>query len=390
GVRNVVVGHGDDDFDAMLRKLEKFGELPPGFDIEATLAALEQAKGVSDDDYAPFEMQNLLESLKELSPAAFDYLVMGLSDDQLAALDERSAMRNVNGLSHWGQIDFHSLFLSNVSGPMLNRVTEQWPSIEPELGGVDSVEDGDIPLPHWGDPPDGNTLYGYDEDGNLDNSADDVDQGSVGDCWMQAKMAALAQEHPEWVTDHVEQNSNGTITITMYDSDGNAHEVTVTDQIPVDDDGDPVYSGNSGVDSNWSTYYEKAFALASQHGSDGETGYGGIEGGWGADDAQMMTGEDPGDIDNEGGFIGIGDHESMSDVREHFENGDAVVIGMNGDTPPDEIKDTYHGNHEYYVKGFTDDGKIILGNPWGENEPDLIMTEEQFNEHCYDAAVINQ
>ena len=373
------------DMGAMLRQLEKFGELPAGFDIEATLAALEDAKAVSDGKYEPFEMQRLLASMRDLSPAAFDYLVMGLSRDQLAALDEHAQMPGVNGLGHWGKIDFQSLFLSNVSGPMLDRLTEQWPSINPDLEGVDGIVDGDLPMPHWG-TPENLELYELDENGNPEVSADDVDQGQLGDCWMQAKIAALAQDHPEWVTDHVEQNANGTITVVMYDDDGNAHNVTVTDELPLDDNGNPVFGGNDDG-ANWASYYEKAFAIASDHGSDGESGYGGIEGGSTSAEADLMTGNDAGDIDNEGGFLGIGDHKSMDDIREQFENGEAVVVSTTGDDK--EQNEAYVSNHAFYVKGFTDDGKIILGNPWDDGEPDLKLTEDQFNEYIDGASVVH-
>jgi Calpain family cysteine protease len=376
------------DMRKMLEELKRKGDLPPGVNINNVMGALSDIDKLLDGeifgDDGPL-LQQLLGDLKEMAPGSFDFIVLGLSDDKLRRLDEMATSDNpLLGLGHWGTIDFHSLFLANGNTATLCRLQDNWPSIEPDMSGVDAVADGDMPMPHWGDPPPGG-LFG--DDGVP--SAADVDQGMVGNCWMQAKMAALAQEHPDWVTDHIRQNANGTITVTMYDDDGNAHLVTVTDQIPVDDNGSPVFSGNSGTGANWSTYYEKAFAVASEHGSDGEDGYGGTEGGWGADDAQLMTGNEADDIDDAGGFLGMGDHKDMNDIRERVENGESVVVGMNGDDPPDGLEDTYHGNHEYYVKGFTSDGKIILGNPWGSEEDDLIMTEGQFNDHCNDAAVIN-
>jgi len=383
------------DLRRMMEELQRKGDLPPGVDIDKVMASLGDINDIVNGDVGmdgnSNELRNLLGDLKEMAPGAFDFLILGLNDDKLAKLDKAATqfmvstqMGRIDGLGHWNLIDFHSLFLANSSTASLARLQDSWPSIEPDMSGVDAVEDGDMPMPHWGDPPAGG-LFG--DDGVP--SAADVDQGMVGNCWMQAKMAALAQEHPDWVTDHIQQNANGTISVTMYDGSGNPHLVTVTDQIPVDDNGSPVFSGNSGTGANWSTYYEKAFAVASTHGSDGDDGYGGTEGGWGADDANLMTGNDADDINESGGFLGMGDHKDMNDIRDRVENGESVVVGMNGDDAPDGLEDTYHGNHEYYVKGFTDDGKIILGNPWGSEEDDLIMTEDQFNDHCNDAAVIN-
>jgi hypothetical protein len=50
-------------------------------------------------------------------------------------------------------------------------------------------------------------------------------------------------------------------------------------------------------------------------------------------------------------------------------------------TPP-EWTNRYCTDHAYYVRGFTSDGKIILGNPWGvSGYPPITVTQDQFNKY---------
>lgn len=369
------------DMRTLLERLLKYGDLPPGVDptqVADAIDAIDELLSMENAGHLSYieDLQTMLERVLALDPAAADFVVLALNDEELANLDslvvaagEVPILLNV---SHWDIIDFHALFLAGASIDTLRRLQATWPSIEPEIGNVDAYEDdGDTP-PSRGD---------FDMDLFGDNPSHlDVDQGMVGDCWMQAKMAALMLNGGStWAQDHVRLNDNGTITVTMYDEDGNPHDVVVTNRLPLDDSGNPAFSGNSGVDASWSFYYEKAFALASQHGSDGETGYGGIEGGQAEDDAQLMTGNDADELDVD-----------YDDVRDAYEDGRPVVVGTwNGDNIPEDKIDTWHEKHEYYVKGYESDGDMILGNPWAPAEPNLVLTPEEFEDEFDDAAALN-
>jgi len=375
------------DVRAWLDQLARYGDLPLGVDPAAVAAALGSIDGVlSQDDFGTNgnrdDLERMLATLSVLDPAAVDFLLLGLSDAELARLDQLVTDTSDsgwkpwdhNGLEHWDLIDFHSFFLAGASTEGLHRLQASWPSIEPEFLNVNVYEeDGDTP-PSWGD---------FDMELFGDNPSHlDVDQGMVGDCWMQAKMAALMLDGTStWAQDHVRENANGTITVTMYDDDGNPHDVTITRQIPLDSNGYPAFSGNSGVDSSWSIYYEKAFAIASQHGSEDESGYGGTEGGSATDDAQLMTGNDADGIDTD-----------YDDVREAFESGHPVVAGTVGDDSdvPEEQKDAFVTNHMYYVQGFDAEGNILLGNPHGPGEEVLVLTPEEFEDNFDNAAAINR
>jgi hypothetical protein len=121
---------------------------------------------------------------------------------------------------------------------------------------------------------------------------------------------------------------------------------------------------------------------------DDERGYGGIEGDDPKKAAPYLTGQEGEDLTT-GGFLGIGEDEdkNLDSLKKAFESGQVVTVSTPADESldknhPKEWGSTYHSNHAYYVRGFTDDGKVILGNPWGtSNYPPITVTQEQFNKY---------
>jgi Calpain family cysteine protease len=384
----------DVDVGALVRRLQRWGDLPLDLDPGQIAAAVRMLERLTDPDHLMLSSSRAVLSamwrqLAELDPRAVDLVVLGLSDDQLATLDRLVSMTDApgdlplpdaldTGLDRFTLADFHSLFLANASIDTLRRLRRTWPSIEPVLKTVDAIEDGRLDRPHWGDP-------GRPVDLDTDSaSADDIDQGALGDCWMQGKLAAIADADPDWVAEHVRENANGTITVAFYDDDGATHHVTVTDRLPVAADGEPVFSGNDDTGARWADYYEKAFALISDHHHDGERGYGGIERGQAGDDADLMTGRDAEAIEDEGGFLGVGGHPDLDDVRRHVEAGDPVVVS----TTDARLPRPFVPKHQFHVEGFTADGHVVLGNPWSRDEPELVLTEDEFNQLIDDAAAL--
>ncbi|MGH3423614.1 MAG: C2 family cysteine protease [Nocardioidaceae bacterium] len=383
------------DMRTMLQNLRRNGELPAAVNIDQVVRALGGIDHLlSVEDFGingnRDDLETMLRALRDLDGAEVDFVLLGLDDDELRHLDEMASSDDDsgwspfdhNGLEHWDLLDFHHLFLANAGPGGLSRLRSQWRSINPEFSGVDGTQqvddDGEpaLEMPHWGDP--GNwPLFDDDAYGSQDASSDDVDQGALGDCWMLAKTGALTHAPDStWAESHIRENPNGTISVTMYDGDGDPHTVTVADDLPLDADGDPVFAGNddSGGPS-WNSYYEKAFALASQHGSDGEDGYGGTEGGWGQDDAMLMTGHEADELDTD-----------YDDVRQQYESGHPIVVGTEGEGP--DGNDAFVGHHEFYLKGYDDDGNMVLGNPWGSGEPDLVVGADEFEEYFNNAAAL--
>lgn len=369
----------DVDASALVRSLRSRGELPSEVDPGSVERAVRLLERLTDPEQLPLAWSRPVltmawDRLAELDPRAVDLVVLGLSDEQLTTLDRmvsRTGPRALPlpmgaepfGLDRFDLVDFHTLFLAHASVDTLHRLQRTWRSIEPAVRQVDSVEDGSMDRPRWRRQDTGDLFA------DAPITGDDIDQGGVGDCWMLAKLAALAESDPDWVREHVRRNDNGTVSVTFYDDSGAPHEVTVTDKQPVDDDGRQVFSGNDGTGDRWADYYEKAFALASDHGHDDGPGYGGIESGRASDGARLMTGNEA---------------EAVEDIREHVDAGEPVVVGTSGD----DLSEPFVPNHQFYVEGFTSDGDVILGNPWGSDEPDLVLTAGEFNDLIDDAAVI--
>ncbi len=62
-------------------------------------------------------------------------------------------------------------------------------------------------------------------------SADDVDQGAVGDCYYVATLASIAQEKPDYIQNMFTDNGDNTFTVRFYNN-GVADYVTVDGLIP--------------------------------------------------------------------------------------------------------------------------------------------------------------
>ena len=85
--------------------------------------------------------------------------------------------------------------------------------------------------------------------------------------------------------------------------------------------------------------------------------------------------------------IGIGDYDN---VKEAYENGRAVMLASTGEEPAPEGWRGYAGGHAYYVVGVTDDGNILIGNPWGlEDYPPIEATPEEFEEYFKDPTAMD-
>jgi hypothetical protein len=290
-----------------------------------------------------------------------------------------------NGLPEGRRRDTLSLMLSKVSPENVGKFTAAFPGVQPTFTNTDAYEAGGNSQNgqtnngiHWAPPPD--PLF---QDGV---SADDVNQRQFGDCWYVASLAGLAQKDPAFVQEGVKQNPNGTVSVRIWDKEGNYHWVTMTADLPSDQNGTPI--GTYGNGESWPAYYEKAFAMAYSDDGDDERGYGGIEGDDPKKSAPYLTGKEGEDLTT-GGFLGIGEHEdkSLESLKEAYGSGKVVTVSTPADEEldknhPAEWGNTYHTNHAYYVRGFTDDGKVILGNPWGvSGYPPITVSQEQFNKY---------
>lgn len=344
------------------------------------------------------DIMALMETLEGLSPAELDAVVDELSDDELSELgdmvndtdDSGWKWWDHNGLERWERLDFYGIFLSQVSPSRLDRIAEAFPGVNPSFTSTDTYLDGENSQTgegtsdiDWGVPP--GQVFQIGPDGKPLVDASQMNQGSFGDCWFIASVTAAQQQHPDFIPTHMRQNANGTVSVKMYDDDGNEHWVTVTPELPVDENGQPV--GAHGTDGElWPAYYEKAFALAYQGDEggapDGKEGddaydqaeegtYGAIEWDYNEQAPPYVTGDDGDGIDC--------DVESIS---EAVDEGRPVIVSTPSevDHEPKGDESSYSTRHVYYVKDVSEDS-ITLGNPWGSDYPDITMSPEEFEEY---------
>jgi len=207
-------------------------------------------------------------------------------------------------------------------------------------------------------------------------SSSQVYQGSVGDCWFLASLSAVVQNDPEFIRQHMQQNADGTWTVTMY-RDGKPVEITVTPDVPENSGGGP------NGEPNWVSIYEKA--AASFFGGDYED----IDGDYPKVALGAITGKAPeetGELD-------------LAQIRDRLNNGPVVVTTEREHTwwPfDDEVDDTrIVPGHAYSVDRVEEhDGQMMIHvvNPWGPDggsmagDPnhkvgDLWLTEKQYKEN---------
>ncbi|SNX63202.1 calpain family cysteine protease [Streptomyces sp. TLI_55] len=290
-----------------------------------------------------------------------------------------------NGLGEDARRATLSRMLSKISPENFDKFQKAFPGTQPTFTNTGAFEEGGNNQNgqtnngiHWQTPSDPLIVEGV--------SPDDVNQRQFGDCWYVASLAGLAQKDPKFIEEGIKQNPNGTVSVRVWDKNGNYQWVTMTADLPTDRNGNPISTYGNG--ESWPAYYEKAFAMVYSEDGDDERGYGGIEGDDPKKSAPYLTGREGDDLTS-GGFLGIGEHEdkSLEGLKKAFDSGKVVTVSTPADEKldkdhPQEWGNVYHSNHAYYVRGFTDDGKVILGNPWGvSGYPPITVSQEEFNKY---------
>lgn len=206
-------------------------------------------------------------------------------------------------------------------------------------------------------------------------SADDVQQGALGDCWLLASLAAVAHTQPQAIRDMIQPNGDGTYTVTFYrdargrflffNTGGNTETVRVNVSLPINRETGTLAYGQlgqvrEGQAEIWVALVEKAYAQA--RGS-----YGAIEGDWPGRGMTAVTGWQSDSI----GLARANRQEVIRRMREARDAGWPMVASTPA-TPADRegmIRLNVVANHAYTVIGVRDDGSVMLRNPWGFNHP---------------------
>ena len=200
----------------------------------------------------------------------------------------------------------------------------------------------------------------------------DVEQGSLGDCYFVAQLAAQAKTNPGRIKDLIKDNGDGTYTVSLFLKDPakpwqrQKKDIVVDGQFP-HSGGSVAYAkpgdrGEQGPEL-WVMLIEKAFAK--------HTGsFEGIRGSKTKDGDvfAMMSGEASSSFSP----AGVGEDKMLERLAKAVAEGKAVSFGAKNKDSLDEKGQAEAKeagvvlNHAYALEGVDQKGKTVsLRNPWG-------------------------
>lgn len=216
-------------------------------------------------------------------------------------------------------------------------------------------------------------LYGDSKDPLNSIVPDAIKQGTIGNCYFHASLAAVAKSNPQLIKDMIKDNGDGTYTVTFP----GAKDEPITVKAPTE-----VEQGlyNRGSEhGTWANILEKAYGQYSQtfyrRGLFNPTGgntpaEGGDGGGRPEGVMKLLTGSS---TDTDMLLI-----NSQSSIARKLEDAfssvppKAVAAGINNLFFWSTTSDGFYAAHAYSITGFQPDGKgggmVTIRNPWaGEN-----------------------
>ena len=212
------------------------------------------------------------------------------------------------------------------------------------------------------DPSLTNTSYVYkDYSGNPlfvgTPEMDDINQGSVGDCYWLAGLGSLAMTDPELIEQSVTELGDGTYAVRFYDNSYNEVYLRLDGDLAVRGSWSTSLSyakqGNDG--EIWAPVLEKAYAYYRY----GENSYASLSGGWMSEAYRHVGGSSYSTYS-----LGYRSEQNIWDTFEqHLDAGHAITLGSKS-SPATPIV----GGHAYVVESIsqTSEGTFVtVFNPWG-------------------------
>jgi|GEM_PF-4880508 len=245
------------------------------------------------------------------------------------------------------------------------------------------------------------TLIDYDGTALIFNgiNIDDIDQQDLGNCWLVALIASMADQDPGSIENIITVIGLNTYRIKLYDTDGNSFYVTVSKDDIEEFERVNDASGASKAQEEWVNVLEIALSKAGDRvfttrdyraGRDGVQTSGNLNGGSSVDYAEAyraLTGEDmdqTSEIKNGNPVLNM---VSADFIKEALQSGSIVTAY----TPSENMEgapDAFTTSHQYTVtRVFTRGGVeyIEMRNPWGTGEGTdegyFSVTEEDFSRY---------
>ncbi len=201
-----------------------------------------------------------------------------------------------------------------------------------------------------------------------DVSADDVLQGSIGDCYLAAGISSLAAADPNLVKNAIKDNGDGTFSVRFYEGVGEGGRpkavfVNVDSDVAAGSYGGAKYASARDKNELWPGLLEKAYAKW-------KGGYERIGNGGNASDLfEAVSGK----ASNWGDVRDFKADTLFKKIQTTTASHKPVAAGTWGDSSPNaNFSGTgVHGDHFYTVLGAGEENGqkyVTLRNPWGESE----------------------
>jgi len=211
---------------------------------------------------------------------------------------------------------------------------------------------------------------------------DDINQGTLGDCYLMAGMGAIAVTDPQRIYDMIQKNADGTYTVTFHVVEeingefiptGETAQITVDASFPTKDGESFAYGHSNDEKELWPAIVEKAYAKW----KGGEGDYEDIEGGFSDKAMAELTGVSSHRVLTQNTTT----DELRKDIQNALNSGHPVAAGGGTQSDPDR---PFSAQHAYVVESVYQDSngvwRVDLYNPHGESNthPNPPLTIDEF------------
>ncbi|MEX3920534.1 C2 family cysteine protease [Paraburkholderia sp. BR10872] len=189
-------------------------------------------------------------------------------------------------------------------------------------------------------------------------TANDVNQGRVGDCYLMAALACVAQDEPSKIASMFTSDGNGVYGVRFFDGPGNPVYVTVNDAVAQN-------AAENSCDS-WVQILEKAF-VEYQHMNGLANQYKAIDGGCDIG-LTAVTGRQAESYECSSFSQTSWDDTVKQSIISGLNNKTEVMYGCSQNTTDPSGQIELVNEHMFSVLGYDQStGDFILRNPWGNH-----------------------
>lgn len=211
------------------------------------------------------------------------------------------------------------------------------------------------------------TLYTDDSNPRASITHKAIAQGTIGDCYLEAVIASIASSSPGKIRDMIQDNGNGTFTVTFPGDRDRPVTVNAPTEAEMGLNSEP---SEYGI---WPNVLEKAFGkYFVEHGYLKTRGYSSTEGadggGFASQSTKFLTGKNVDEYWLSGWRSSATNEKIKQELSAAFAEGRAVTCTI-GSLRHGQTKDGFTKRHVYSIIGWNpqgdNGGTLTIRNPWG-------------------------